>query len=180
VIGWFRRTFADPRVDDHLLLEEGEIVVDEITKHWLVYVRPAIEGFLAAELVLTGVFVPLRVVWIPWGLALLLAGHGASKALTAHMDRLVITNRRVLRLRGVLSQHMATMPLSRILDITVEKPVIGRVFGYGHFVFESFGRDEGFRSIRFVGRPDERDRTIQRVVQGGAASRAPHYGPLPR
>ena len=50
-------------------------------------------------------------------------------------------------------------------DITVEKPVLGRLLGFGHFVFESAAQEQGLRDIRYVGRPDERDLTIQRVVQ---------------
>ena len=81
------------------------------------------------------------------------------------MDRFVITNMRVFRVHGVLSQQLATMPLSRILDITVMKPLHGRVLGFGHFVFESAAQEQGLRDIRFVGRPDDRDLAIQRVVQ---------------
>ena len=33
----------------------------------------------------------------------------------------MITNMRVFRVHGVLSQQLATMPLSRILDITVSQ-----------------------------------------------------------
>jgi hypothetical protein len=89
----------------------------------------------------------------------------AGKALHARMDRFVITNMRVFRLHGVLSQQLATMPLSRILDITVAKPLIGRLLGYGHFIFESAAQEQGLRDIRYVGRPDDRDLAIQRVVQ---------------
>ena len=85
-------------------------------------------------------------------------------ALTCHMDRFVITSMRVFRVRGVLAQRMATMPLGRILDITVDKPMTGRVLGYGHFVFESAAQEQGLRDIKYVGRPDERDLTIQRVI----------------
>jgi hypothetical protein len=76
----------------------------------------------------------------------------------------VITNMRVFRVRGVIAQRMATMPLGRILDISVEKPLAGRLFGYGHFVFESAAQKQGLRDIRYVGRPNERDLAIQRVV----------------
>ena len=65
----------------------------------------------------------------------------------------------------MLSTRLATMPLSRILDITVDKPVLGRVLGYGHLTFESAAQDQGLRDIRYVGRPDDRDLKIQRVVQ---------------
>ena len=45
------------------------------------------------------------------------------------------------------------------------KPLVGRMLGYGHFVFESAAQEQGLRDIRYVGRPDERDLAIQRVVQ---------------
>jgi hypothetical protein len=72
---------------------------------------------------------------------------------------------RVFRVKGVFARSLATMPLHRILDITVVKPLHGRVLGFGHFTFESAAEAQGLRDIRFVGRPDERDLVIQRVVQ---------------
>jgi len=71
----------------------------------------------------------------------------------------------VIRIRGVFSQVIATTPIMRILDVTVNKPISGRVFGYGHFVFESAAQEQGFREIKYVSRPDERDLTIQTVIQ---------------
>ena len=57
------------------------------------------------------------------------------------------------------------MPMTRILDISMTRPFLGMVFGYGHFVFESAAQDQGLRDIRFVGDPERRDLTIQRVIQ---------------
>ena len=70
-----------------------------------------------------------------------------------------------VRVRGIYAQRLATMPLGRILDITVEKPMLGRILNYGHFVFESAAQEQGLRDIRFVARPYQRDLIIQRVVQ---------------
>jgi hypothetical protein len=162
--GWLRRTFADPRIGRHLLRDEGEVIVDEVHKHWVVYVRPSVEGLLAGGLVVAGLFLRVDIAWLPWTLAIALGLHAGWKGLTAHMDRFVITNMRVFRVRGVLAQRMATMPLGRILDITVDKPVLGRVLNYGHFVFESAAQEQGLRDVRYVGRPDQRDLAIQRVV----------------
>jgi len=162
--GWLRRTFADPKIGRHLLRDEGEVIVDEVHKHWVVYVRPVLEGLVAVALLVAGLFASVDIAWLPWFFAIAISLHAGWKALTAHMDRFVITNMRVFRVRGVLAQRMATMPLGRILDITVDKPVMGRVLGYGHFVFESAAQEQGLRDIRFVGRPDERDLSIQRVV----------------
>ena len=60
---------------------------------------------------------------------------------------------------------MATMPIARILDISVRPTFLGQLLGYGHFVFESAAQDQGLRDIRYVGRPEQRDLTIQRVIQ---------------
>jgi hypothetical protein len=85
--------------------------------------------------------------------------------LGVRFDRFVITNMRVFRVHGILSQHIATMPITRILDISVKKPVVGRILGFGHFIFESAAQDQGLREIRYVGHPDQRGLTIQRVIQ---------------
>ena len=45
------------------------------------------------------------------------------------------------------------------------RQVLMEEFGFGHFVFESAAQEQGLRDIRYVGRPDERDLAIQRVVQ---------------
>ncbi|HEU5084557.1 MAG TPA: PH domain-containing protein [Acidimicrobiales bacterium] len=163
--GWLRRTLADPNIEQHLLHDEGEVVVEEVVKHWVVYLRPVGELLVALLLLGIGVFVPIIILWLPWGLALAVAAHAGWSALSSYMDRFVITNLRVFRVRGVFGRRMATMPLGRILDITVHQPMVGRILGYGHFVFESVARSQGLRDVRFVGRPEERDLAIQRVVQ---------------
>jgi uncharacterized membrane protein YdbT with pleckstrin-like domain len=162
--GWLRDTFADPKISRHLLRSEGEVIVDEVLKHWVVYVVPSLEALVALGLVVLGLFAPVDIAWLPWIVAIVVGLHAWWRALTQYMDRFVITNMRVFRVRGVLAQKMATMPLGRILDITVEKPLTGRICGYGHFIFESAAQEQGLRDIRFVGRPTERDLAIQRVV----------------
>ena len=163
-MGWFRRTF-DPKIGTHLLREEGEVIVDEVPHHWVVYVVPSLEALVALGIFYLFLLAPVDIAWLPFVLAFAVLGHAAWKALVEHMDRFVITNMRVFRVRGVLSQRLATMPLGRILDISVEKPFSGRLLNYGHFVFESAAQEQGLREIRFVGRPYQRDLVIQRVVQ---------------
>lgn len=158
-------TLTEPDIRKHLLRDEGEVIVDEVSKHWVAYVRPGVETLLALSLLVAFPFLDVDLAWFPFLLAMALFAHAGWKALQARMDRFVITNMRVFRVHGVLSQQLATMPLSRILDITVAKPLIGRILGYGHFVFESAAQEQGLRDIRHVGRPDQRDLAIQRVVQ---------------
>jgi len=156
---------SDPNIAKHLLREEGEVIVDEVRHHWVAYIRPGLEALIAIPLIGGSPFVSVKVAWLMLivGFALLL--HAMWGALREHRDRFVVTNMRVFRIHGVLTSNLATMPLHRILDIAVKKPLIGRLLGYGHFVFESAAQEQGLRDIRFVGRPDERDKAIQRVVQ---------------
>jgi uncharacterized membrane protein YdbT with pleckstrin-like domain len=155
----------DPDVAKHLLRDEGEVIVDEVRKHWVAYLRPMGEAVLAVLLLVATSYVPVSMGWLPFSLACLVALHAVWLTARAKRDVFVITNMRVFRVHGVLATHLATMPLSRILDITVNKPLHGRLLGFGHFIFESAAQDQGLRDVRFVGRPDERDLAIQRVVQ---------------
>ncbi len=162
--GWAHRAL-DPRIGAHLLREEGEVIVDEVLHHWIVYVRSVLEALLGVFLLWVFLVSSVQAAWVPLLLAAGVLLHAGWLALRHHMDRFVITNMRVFRVRGVLTRKLATMPLHRILDITVEKPLLGRFLDYGHFLFESAAQEQGLRDIRYVGRPYERDLTIQRVVQ---------------
>jgi membrane protein YdbS with pleckstrin-like domain len=154
----------DPRIDKHLIADQGEYVVDEVRKHWAATVSAGLELFAGAVVLMLAFAVPIQVWWLPALIGGAVTVHAVWRVFEQRMDRFVITNMRVFRVHGILSQRIATMPLARILDISVYKPLIGRVFGYGHFVFESAAQEQGLREIRYVGDPDARGLTIQRVI----------------
>jgi membrane protein YdbS with pleckstrin-like domain len=156
---------TDPDIGRHLLRDEGEVIVDVVHHHWVAYTVPLLESVAAVLLLGATSVVPAQVSTVPFVLALAAFAHAAWGTARERKDRFVITNMRVFRVHGVLSQRLATMPLHRILDITVIKPLHGRILGFGHFVFESAAQEQGLRDIRYVARPDERDLAIQRVVQ---------------
>jgi len=162
-IGLFR--IFDPKVRRHLISDEGEVVIDEVRHHWVVFTVPMLEVVLAAALLLTMATTSIGGQPVLLAIVLVLLAHAFWQFLTQHRDRFVVTNMRVMRIRGVFSQTVATTPIARVLDITLQKPIIGRMLGYGHFVFESAAQDQGFREIKWVSRPDDRDLTIQRVIQ---------------
>lgn len=156
--------FCEPDVRRHLLHQEGEIVLDEVHKHWAVVVPWALLSACAIPLFI--LMVPFEgFFWLPLIAGLVVFVRGMIGVHTQHMDRFVITNMRVFRVHGIFNQHLATVPLARILDISLAQPFFGQLLGYGHFVFESAAQDQGLRDIRFVGRPEERDQLIQRVIQ---------------
>lgn len=165
----------DPKISSHLLRDEGEVIVDEVRRHWVAFVRAGLEAVVALALLVCVPFVDRDLAGVVLVLAGLVALHATWLGLREHRDRFVITNMRVFRVHGVLSTHLATMPLSRILDITVVKPLHGRLLGFGHFCFESAAQEQGLREIRYVPRPDDRDIAIQRVVQRSGL-RGPRVG----
>lgn len=156
---------SDPSISRHLLREEGEVIVDVVHHHWAAFAVPFLEGCAVAVMCWLTAVVPAEISTVPLLLAFGFGAHALWGYAREKRDRFVITNMRVFRIHGVLSESLATMPLHRILDITVVKPLHGRVLGFGHFVFESAAQEQGLRDIRYVARPDERDLSIQRVVQ---------------
>jgi hypothetical protein len=159
------RADVDADIGRHLLREEGEVIVDVVRKHWVVHLWSVLYLALGCLSIYLAAIAPPSIASFPLVLGFGLWALAWWKARAAQLDRFVITNMRVFRMKGVFSRSTATMPLGRILDITVVKPLHGRILGFGHFTFESAAREQGLRDITYVGRPDERDLTIQRVVQ---------------
>ena len=95
--------------------------------------------------------------WLPL-VALVVAVRYVVQYLGWRGERLVVTDRRLLLVSGLLTRRVAVMPLRKVTDLTYEQPLAGRLFeawGWGTFVFESAGQDQAFHRIRFVPRPAE-------------------------
>jgi hypothetical protein len=163
MFGWLS-SIVSPHVNRHVLFDEGEQIIEEVHHHWVVYLRANAELLAGALAFVLFLFSPVPVAWLPFLIFVALFLHGGWLILKEYRDRFVVTNMRVFRLNGVFSQRLATMPMARILDITVEKPAIGRVLGYGNFVFENAAQDQGLRRINHVGKPDALDITIERAI----------------
>jgi hypothetical protein len=165
VLRWLWSLIPRQNIEKHLLVDEGEVVIDEVAHHWIVYLFSIIEGLLGLAFLGLAIFGPISLGWLWLILMAVLWIHALWHSLHEHMDRFVITNMRVFRVSGVITRKTATMPIARILDITVDQPFFGLIVGYGHFVFESAAQEQGLRDIRYIGDPNGRDLTIQRVIQ---------------
>jgi hypothetical protein len=141
--------------------DEDEDIVDEVFHHRIVYLPAAAEVLIAAVVALAAVHSSGDGAALLLVLAFALLVHAAYLWLGQFLDIFVITNVRVLRISGFFNLKQASTPLSRILDITLEQPLLGRLLKYGHFVFESAAQDQGLRDIRFVPKPLQRDQRIQ-------------------
>ena len=157
-----------PGHDVDATVDDDEEIWDVVRQHRVVLTVPVLVAFLGLALCLargwSRVADVAGVAMIAWS---------AWQVVQHATDRFVITSRRVFRVRGVLRRSRASMPIRRVLDITVHKPLLGLLAGYGHFVFESAAQEQGLREIRFVGRPDERERTIQRLIHPRQSTQTP-------
>ena len=167
-MGRLTRFLTDPEIGARLLRDgspEDETLVDVVRQHWVSYTKPLLVALLGVAAWLSVPFTSVKMGWFPILLGLGLLACGTVMALQRNIDRFVITSDRVFRVHGLLNRSEAEMPLNRILDTTVYKPMQGRLLNFGHFTFESAAQDQGLRKITYVARPDERDLKIQRVVQ---------------
>ena len=158
--------WLDPHVDKYILTTAGEQKVLEVKKHWVALAWPAVRVGVGVVIFVSAFAFQGPIYWILFVLGLVLGGQALWRILEEYRDRFVITNQRVFRVNGVLSTARASVPLLRILDITVNKPVIGRWLNYGHFVFESAAQVQGLNKITFVGDIDQREDVLRIVMQG--------------
>lgn len=157
------------RVERRLLRDEDGIdgeedILDdgEVHHHWVVYVVPGLIFALGIVIGSAGLVSSPQSGWFWMLFGAGICVYAAVRAAEHFMDVFVITNLRVFRVSGLGPTKYATTPLSRILDITVDQTVLGQALNYGHFTFESAAQEQGLRDIRFVTRPLERDRMIQK------------------
>jgi uncharacterized membrane protein YdbT with pleckstrin-like domain len=68
-----------------------------------------------------------------------------------HATEIVVTDRRVIFKRGVLSRHTVEMNVSKIETVDVEQGLGGRILGYGTVLIRGTGA--GFEPLVGVGSP---------------------------
>ena len=161
VVSWL-----DPHVDRYILSTAGELKVVEVKKHWAASAWPAVRLGIGTVIFVSAFAYQSPVYWLFIIIGGLLGGQALWRILEEYRDRFVITNQRVFRVHGVLSVARASVPLLRILDITVKKSFVGRWLNYGHFVFESAAQVQGLNEIRYVKDIDKREDVLRMVMQG--------------
>ncbi len=156
-------------------LARRETVVLEVHRHFMALFRPfavavgavmvasALGATMGADargrpsetlLGLVAVFFVVRFLW---------------KWLEWQVDRLVVTDQRIFEVSGVLTRKVASMPLSKLTDMTYRRSPWGRLFGYGELIVETAGQTQALSNIRFVPRPDSFYRTVTSLVTARAA-----------
>jgi len=146
-------------VDKYLLLHEREHQVITVRMHPAVLVAPvalALGGLIVAVVlngsVLSGQHAIMMIVWVGW---LILFLWALVKAATWSVEYFVVTSRRMILTSGLLTRKVAMMPLNKVTDMSFQRSLGGRLFGYGEFILESAGQDQALRNIPFIPYPEQ-------------------------
>ncbi len=84
-----------------------------------------------------------------------------------YVEKLIVTDKRVLLLTGIVTRKVAIMPLVKVTDLTYNRSATGLTLGYGQFVVETAGQDQALSKIDFVPHPERLYMQISELLFGG-------------
>jgi hypothetical protein len=155
------------RVDRRILVTAGEQKVLEVTKHWAASVWPSIMICIGLTLMILALIAGSFGYWPLMIAGVMFGTRGTWRVLEEYRDRFVITNRRVFRISGVASSTREAAGLQKLTDISTKQSAMGKLLGYGHFIFETAGRSsKGLGEIRYVADIDKREDLLRTVING--------------
>jgi uncharacterized membrane protein YdbT with pleckstrin-like domain len=97
-------------------------------------------------------------------------------------NRVIVTAQRIIEVSGVITRRVASMPLSKVTDMTYRRTILGRLLGFGDLVLESAGQKQALESIDHLPAPDHFYRTVTALVTtetAGAPQKHHHSAPGP-
>ena len=158
---------APREIDEYLLPTERRVI--RVRQHW---------ATMAKDLLLTGLFLLAMVAlktYLPSGsivdnvtfyLALAAVLRFTLKVILWWIERIVITDKRVMLAQGIITHKVGMMPLSKVTDLTFERTLDGRMLGYGSIIVESAGQVQGLDRIDYMPRPEEIYEAVSELIFG--------------
>ena len=148
---------APASVNRYLLPQEHQVIM--VRRHPAVLLRPVAEvfgGLILAGLLSKGLgessgSQALVIVWWAW---LLLLIRFVWKVAEWSVDYFVVTSKRMLLTRGLITRRVDMMPLGKVTDMSFQRSLLGRMLGYGEFVLESAGQDQALSTVPYIPYPE--------------------------
>ncbi len=178
---------ASQNAELRLHLADGEKIRLAARDHWIVLARPFLSSLaitvFAGWLLLTAtprvnstlprdLGIVVVIAWLYFGWRWLVRRH----------DVLVVTDKRILRFRGIISTDVPMMRISKITDMHYHRSWFGEIAGYGEVTIESAGQEQALRDLKWLPDPLENYHRLCEVVFGEkhSSARPPHKWRLPR
>jgi len=144
-------------VNRYLLPNEQQVIT--VRRHPAVLIGPSIltlGGLLVAAVLsataLHGNDPLIAVVWLAW---LVLFVRLVWKAINWAVDFFVVTSHRILLTSGVVTRKVNMIPLTKVTDMSFQRTLAGKLFGFGEFIVESAGQDQALRNIDHIPYPEQ-------------------------
>ena len=157
--------------DEYLLSTERRVI--RLRRHWAVVLPTLLQTVLALAVAFVLFYllgdgdetVQLfqRILWYAALFALL---RFTFYMVEWWVERIVVTDKRFMITSGIFMTTVAMMPVSKITDLTYERSVVGRMFGYGTLIVESAGQIQALNRIEYLPRPEEVFDAISELVFG--------------
>lgn len=159
----------------------GEVLVIALRSHWARLAKPVA---ISVGLFAFALFMDLRLTarteafgTLLWWLWLGSLGYLAWHWLEWRHDWFVGTDKRLLLRYGLITNRIAMMPLVKVTDMSYNRSVPGRIFGYGKFVMESAGQDQAMREVPYVRNPDKTYKLIGQYIFNITPAKPPEKVP---
>ncbi|QKW40360.1 PH domain-containing protein [Actinomadura sp. NAK00032] len=156
------RDTSSRTVDKYLMSYEGRVIA--VRRHPAVLLPPA--AIVVAGLIACGAASAWTGIGWLWFLWLIAVGYLVWKVLAWSIEFFLVTEHRVMVVRGVLNRNVVMMPLAKVTDITLNRSMVGRLFGYGEFRTESAGQKQWLKSVNFMPYPEQLYLEVSSVIFG--------------
>ncbi|RMF38965.1 MAG: hypothetical protein D6759_00295 [Chloroflexi bacterium] len=139
------------------LLSRNERVVFVTRRHWLTLLPTLLGDAVLTLLALGAVVLLFRSDWkilaiLPLVLAALPLIHLLVRLLNWWNLQYLVTNRRVMEVRGVINKRVSDSSLEKVNDVVMRQSILGRMLGYGDVEIIT-GSDVGVNLFRRIARP---------------------------
>ncbi len=168
------------------LLGADEGVVLETRQHWFVVVRQIGVRVLGLALIAVAIWYIGEAGWLDnqagnwvgyaaWIAFAAIAATVVWTLLAWITERFYVTTNKIVYAHGILNRNIVSTPLVKIDEMTLVRPLLGRMLGFGRLEVENAsGGTEPLAGLEYLPRPvklyqliSDRSRN-QRMVEGGA------------
>jgi uncharacterized membrane protein YdbT with pleckstrin-like domain len=158
---------APREIDEYLLPTERRVI--RVRQHWAyMWTHVTQTALFLLVMVLAQRLLPQTVLVdnLTFYLALVAVLRFTVITILWWVERIVITDKRVMLAQGFIVHKVGMMPLSKVTDLTFERSLGGRMMGYGTLIVESAGQIQALNRIDYMPRPEEVYEALSELVFG--------------
>jgi uncharacterized membrane protein YdbT with pleckstrin-like domain len=158
---------APREIDEYLLPTERRVI--RLRQHWAVMLNHITSTALfLLVIVVAERYLPDSVLIdnLAFYLALVAVIRFTVQTILWWIERIVVTDKRMMLAQGIITHRVGMMPLGKVTDLTFERSLGGRMFGYGTIIVESAGQIQALNRIDYMPQPEEVYEALSELVFG--------------